>query len=133
MPRKKAETIAKERAERDMQDIVRLILASPVKKGPVKDIGELTSLEAMMKANTDVRTRIWIRVAGEAMSGDLKAAELIMRQGGYEPVKETNINVKLPTIIDDMAGMVDEDTEVPILPPKKQNDNEPPMLIAEMI
>lgn len=124
---KTAEQISKERAKRDVREIAMLILDKPMKeKGVVVDIEDKGSIEALMKANTDVKTRILMRMAGAAMNGDIKAAEFIMKYSGNEPTKEANLTVNLPTIIDDM-GNLDDDLNVVIR--KKKRPEEPPKFV----
>lgn len=124
---KTAEQISKERAKRDIREIAMLILDKPMKeKGVVVDIEDKSSIEALMKANTDVKTRILMRMAGAAMNGDIKAAEFIMKYSGNEPAKEANLTVSLPTIIDDM-GNLDDDLNVVIR--KKKRPEEPPKFV----
>lgn len=124
---KTAEQISKERAKRDIREIAMLILDKPMKeKGTVVDIEDKNSIESLMKANTDVKTRILMRMAGAAMNGDIKAAEFIMKYSGNEPAKEANLTVNLPTIIDDM-GNLDDDLNVVIR--KKKKPEEPPKFI----
>ena len=124
---KTAEQISKERAKRDVREIAMLILDKPMKeKGAVVDIEDKGSIEALMKSNTDVKTRILMRMAGAAMNGDIKAAEFIMKYSGNEPAKEANLTVNLPTIIDDM-GNLDDDLNVVIR--KKKRPEEPPKFV----
>lgn len=124
---KTAEQISKERAKRDIREIAMLILDKPMKeKGTVVDIEDKNSIESLMKANTDVKTRILMRMAGAAMNGDIKAAEFIMKYSGNEPAKEANLTVNLPTIIDDM-GNLDDDLNVVVR--KKKRPEEPPKFV----
>ena len=121
MAKTKSELIATKRETRDLKEIVQLILDAPVKKrGVIKELDGDISMEELVKQNTDVKTRIFIRLAGAAMNGDIKAAELIMRYAGLEPVKETNLTVTMPTIIDDMS-LPDTNT--------KKKNIEPPMYV----
>ena len=125
-----SEQLAKARAKRDVKEIAALILDKPMKeKGAVADISDKKSIESLMKANTDVKTRILMRMAAEAMNGDIKAAEFIMKYSGNEPAKETNLNVNLPTFIDDMADL-DDDLKVTVRK-KKVKPEEPPVFVKE--
>lgn len=121
MAKSKADTIATKREKQDLKEIVQLILDAPVKKrGALARVTDDISMEELVKENTDVKTRIFIRLAGAAMNGDIKAAELIMRYAGLEPVKEANLTVTMPTIIDDMS-LPDTNT--------KKKKIEPPMYV----
>lgn len=126
---KTVEQIAKANSKRDTKEIVQLILDSPIREitddDPMLNFEDGKSFDFMKSANTDVRTRMWLRVAGEAMNGNLKASELMMRAAGEEPVKETNINVNLPTFVDDMADM-DDDLNIVVKKRKKKTKPEDP-------
>ena len=125
------EQLAKARAKRDVKEITALILDKPWKDSEkVIDINDTASIEALMSANTDVKTRIMMRMASAAMDGDIKAAEFVMKYSGNEPAKETNLNVTLPTFIDDMANM-DDDLKVTVKKRKKKvKPEEPPVQIV---
>ena len=115
-----ARRLGEERRNRDLKEIINYVLASPFKeKGKVEDANGVISLERLMKGNTDVQTRITISMAREAVKGDVKAAEFLMKYSGKEPPKEQNINMNLPNIIDDMtcratpvvAAVIEDDEE----------------------
>lgn len=127
-----AEQLAKARAKRDVKEIAQLILDKPMgETGELKDIGDITSMETLMSSNVDVKTRIMMRMAGEAMNGDIKAAEFIMKYSGNEPAKEANINVNIPTFIDDMANL-DDDLKITVKKKrKKSKTDEPPVYVVE--
>ena len=38
----------------------------------------------------------------KAMSGDIKAAEFLMKYGGFEPPKDVNVDVKTPIFVNDL-------------------------------
>ena len=124
------EQMAKARAKRDVKEIAALILDKPMRKDDVvMDVDDAESIETLMTANTDVKTRIMMRMAGAAMNGDIKAAEFVMKYSGNEPIRETNVTVSLPTIIDDMADM-DDDLKVTVKKRKKKvKPEEPPVQI----
>ena len=126
---KTAEQVDKARAKRDVQEIAKLILDKPMKDGDIIDVDDRQSIEKLMKANTDVKTRIMMRMAGQAMNGDIKAAEFIMKYSGNEPAKEANLNVMLPTIIDDMGDLDDDLNVVVKKKKKKEKPEEPPMTV----
>lgn len=133
---KTVEQIAKANIKRDTKEIVQLIMDSPIREidedNPLLDFDKEHSFDYMKTANTDVRTRMWLRVAGEAMNGNLKAAELMLKASGEEPAKETNINVNLPTFVDDL-GDLDDDLNVVIKPKRKKKvkPEDPPTFVKE--
>lgn len=101
------ETINKRLEERrrdDLKDLIRIILDSPLKdKGKVAEADGEISLSELSKKNTNVMTRIVMSMANSAARGEVKPAELLFRYGGYEPIKEQNININTPNLIDDMT------------------------------
>ena len=128
-----AEQLAKARAKRDVKEIAQLILDKPMaESGELKDVNDINSMEMLMSSNVDVKTRIMMRMAGEAMNGDIKAAEFIMKYSGNEPARETNLNVNIPTFIDDMANL-DDDLNVTVTKKKKRKSKaeEPPVYVVE--
>lgn len=93
-----------ERRREDLRDVIRIILASPLKKdGTVTYADGAMSLQQLSKHNTNVMTRIVMSTADSAARGDVKSAELLFKYGGFEPVKEQNITVNTPQLIDDMT------------------------------
>lgn len=129
------EQLERTRAKRDTKEIAQLILDKPMREDEVVvDVSDKKSIETLMKANTDVKTRIMMRMAGEAMNGDIKAAEFIMKYSGNEPAKETNVNLNIPTFVDDMAGLDDDLKEVSTVlkkKRKKKKPEEPPMYVTD--
>jgi hypothetical protein len=99
-----AEKRLDERRREDLRDVIKIILASPLKKdGTVSYADGNISLQQLSKQNTNVMTRIIMSAADSAARGDVKSAELLFKYGGYEPVKEQNITVNTPKLIDDMT------------------------------
>jgi hypothetical protein len=99
-----ARRLGEERRKRDFKEVINCVLASPFKaSGVVEEANSVKSVEALFKANTDVQTRVVLSMAREAMKGDVKAAEFLMKYSGREPPKEQNINMNLPQIVDDMT------------------------------
>ncbi len=94
---------AKEKA--DMQKLIRLVLDTPLSnKEPLVEVDGERSLEEYKKAPVDIKTRIVLQMAADAMKGDCKARQDIFKYGGFEPVKEQHLMVDTPTIIDDMSN-----------------------------
>lgn len=82
--------------------VIRAVLDCPVEDRPLMRVGKTTTYSAFRTSNVDVKTRIAVRIAGDAMNGDVKAADFLMKYGGYEPPKETTVHVELPKFIDDL-------------------------------
>lgn len=109
-------SIIKQNERRDMQELIQLILASPVGEGPLEHISGTKALSMYGKANLDVKTRILMQFAVDAMHGDKKAAEFLFKYGGYEPIKEEQRALDVPVLIED----------IPMMPPKETVQVEPP-------
>lgn len=91
--------------KQDVQGIIRAMMASPL-KGDVRDIVHLDgrrSISSLKGLSLDVQTRIIMGVLEQALSGDLRAVELLFEYGGYEPPKQQKVALEMPTIVDDMA------------------------------
>lgn len=97
--------------KRDMQRLIQLVLASPMKDGEMKKVDGEASIESFKKANTDMQSRIIINTAIDAATGDAKAREFLFKYGGFEPIKEQSISVDRPIIIDDMTLPADQESE----------------------
>lgn len=102
---------AKSREVTDMKRLIRLALSSPLADGNIFELDGITPLAAYKKRNTDVQTRIIIQQAAEAMKGDRQSAEFLMKYGGFEPPKEQNISVEVPTFLDDISFKVKKEDE----------------------
>lgn len=105
-------TVMKRNERRDMQELINLILSSPVNPGPVERITGQKALQVYSKANTDVKTRILIQFAVDAMHGDKKAAEFLFKYGGLEPREEQMAEIAAPVIINDIPMPPAEEMKV---------------------
>lgn len=112
---KDIERIRKARETTDMKRLIRLALDSPLEDGMVFEVDGSKPLKYYKSRNTDVKTRMILQVAIDAAKGDLKSAEFLMKYGGFEPPKEQNVTVELPTIIDDITAkaMVRQEAAAP--------------------
>lgn len=89
----------------DMQKLIRLVLDTPLSsKEPLVEVDGERSLEEYKKAPVDIKTRIVLQMAADAMKGDSKARQDIFKYGGFEPIKEQHLMVETPVIIDDMGA-----------------------------
>lgn len=101
---KEVEKVKKERESKDMKELIRLTLESPVnsKDADLAMPNGFYSIQSFKDKNTDVATRILIAMSMKAMSGDIKAAEFLMKYGGFEPPKEHTVDVKTPIFVNDL-------------------------------
>lgn len=88
----------------DMRRLIRAALDSPIQDGKQYELDGKTAFSSYKKKNTDVKTRMILSIAVDAMKGDRQAAEFLMKYGGFEPPKEQNVTVELPTIVDDITA-----------------------------
>lgn len=92
-----------ERAVEDTTTLIRYILASPLESGrPVRTPDPMLSLSELAKSNTTVQTRIILSIVRNAMIGDLKASEFLMKYGGLDPTRNGEVENTAPIIIDDI-------------------------------
>ena len=114
------------RRKRDAKMMIRTIMESPLKDGDVVMPDGKMSIEFLSKQNLDVQTRIYLTMAGLASSGDPKAAEFLMKYGGYTPPVEQNVTVNIPRIVNDLEFKQEEELEAleaaydVIEPPKEE-------------
>ena len=114
------------RQRRDMKMLIRLVMETPLNDGEVFEVDGKTSIKELSKKNLDVQTRIWLTMAGQAAGGDVKAAELMLKYGGYTPPVEQNVNVNIPRIVNDLEFKQEEELEAleaaydVIEPPKEE-------------
>lgn len=92
------------RREYDTKSLIRTILDSPLKGGEMYEVDGSTPLKDFKDLNTDLKTRIFLQISLEAASGDIKAAEFLMKYGALEPAREENINVHIPRFIEDVPN-----------------------------
>lgn len=112
--------VARSRRYRDTQELIRTILNTPLKEGAVFEVDGDTPMSTIAKKNTDVQTRMFMQIAGQAISGDIKSAQFLMKYGGLEPAEKQTISVELPQFIDDVtprAAAVVAPAAIAALPP----------------
>lgn len=103
--------VRKKRAKRDSKILIRAIMESPLKKGEVYEVDGETPIEVIAKQNTDIQTRMLLKIAGQAANGDIKAADFLMKYGGYTPPVEQNVTLNVPRIVDDISELEEDDND----------------------
>lgn len=89
---------------KDVQRIIGLMMASPMTKGDVQEFdGIKPFLEMTEKGNLTLGSKILANIAKQAHNGDVKSAELLLKYGGFTPAVETQVEVTLPTFVDDVT------------------------------
>lgn len=101
---KKIEKELAKRKEQDFQEIVSLVLKSPIRRDvPIEYADGSISMDELSRMNTDVQTRIISQMAYNAGMGDVKAAQFLMDYGGLKPVQKQEITLDVPQLVDDMT------------------------------
>lgn len=91
-----------------LKEIVMIVMNSPIGEGvPVKLDGRM-SMMSLMDKNLDVQTGIAVRMANQALGGDVKSADWLVKMGGMEPIKEQKITVDLPTFYSNMDELPED-------------------------
>lgn len=91
-----------------LKEIVTIVMNSPIGEGvPVKLDGRM-SMMSLMDKNLDVQTGIAVRMANQALGGDVKSADWLVKMGGMEPIKEQKITVDLPTFYSNMDELPED-------------------------
>ena len=98
----------RKRSRADLQKIIGLVLDSPLNEGEMEEIRGDISVQTLATMNTDLKSRIILRMALGAANGDLKSAEFLMKYGGYTPPSESEVTMDVPRIIDDIGTDEDE-------------------------
>lgn len=93
------------RREQTLKEVVALVMKSPISDAQVSYLDGVTPMSALKSMNVDVQTAIVARFANQAMGGDVKSFEVLMKAGGLEPPKEQKITVDLPTFYTGMDDL----------------------------
>ena len=92
------------RKEQDFQEIVALVLKSPIRRDvPMQYADGTLSMDELSHMNTDVQTRIIAQMAYNAGMGDVKAAQFLMDYGGLKPAQRQEVTLDIPQLVDDMT------------------------------
>lgn len=100
------------RREYDTKTLIQTIMNSPLKEGKVYEIDGETPLKEYRDANTDLKTRMFLQIGLEAAGGDIKAAEFIMKHGGFDPVKEEKITIDIPRFSNNIPNPLEDEETV---------------------
>jgi len=91
-------------SQRDVTDIIRAIMMSPVssKLGTdIIDVDGTRPIDTLKGKPLDVQTAMLLGVTSKALkTTDLKCIELLLKYGGYEPPKQQQVTVDLPEFVD---------------------------------
>lgn len=103
-PKRQLEAEEKARRKQDLQDVIDIIMHSPLKKGDVLKLSPDSPipLSELKGKNIEMQTAMVLSMASGAVGGDVKKAEWLCKYGGYEPVKESKVQVESVTFVDDI-------------------------------
>ncbi len=121
-PESRAKADATRKARKEVKEIIRMIMGSPVTDKEMNYVDGRLSIEHFKGKNTDAQTRIILQMTLSALRGNQNAAEFLMKYGGYEPPKTQNINIDRPTIIDDFVETPKTKEKKPRSSPKDPAD-----------
>lgn len=99
-----AKKIRNNGVRKDVCDIIRCIMASPVSskyEGECVEVDGVRPLDKFKNKPLDVQTMMLLGVTSKALKEtDLKCVELLLKYGGYEPPKQQQVSIDLPEFID---------------------------------
>ena len=92
------------RRRQDLQDVIDLIMHSPLKKGEIIRLSAENPipLSSLKGENVEAQTAMALSMMSGAIGGDVKKADWVCKYGGYEPVKETKLQIDSVTFVDDI-------------------------------
>ena len=96
------------RRRKDLKTIIDIVLHTPVAEGALVDLDGTIPMSQMKDKTVDVQSAIVLRMANQAVKGDIKSAEWIGKYGGLEPVREQKVTMELPTFVVNEAQLPDE-------------------------
>ena len=113
------------RKEQDFQEIVGLVLKSPIRRDvPVQYADGSMSMDELSHMNTDVQTRIIAQMAYNAGTGDVKAAQFLMDYGGLKPVQKQEVTLDIPQLLDDITNRATPVPPSPLASGEVEEDGE---------
>ena len=83
------------RTRKKMREATELVLKTTLKRGDIKDVEGILSLEEAQTANLDVQTAIIIAMAKKALLGDVQAAIYLRDTVGDKPSDKVEIDQSL--------------------------------------
>lgn len=115
------ETAHTANVKRDVKSIINAIMESPVSDKLGKEVVHVDGKNGISwykGKSLDVQTTLLLKITDTALkTGDVKTAEFLMKYGGYEPPKQQQVTLDLPTFINDMPSpmsrQVEETRDVP--------------------
>jgi hypothetical protein len=91
-----------------LKDVISIMMRSPIGTGdPVRLDGKM-SMKSLKDKSLDVQTAIAVRMANQALNGDVKSAEWLVKMGGMEPIKEQRISLDMPVFYSNPDELPDD-------------------------
>lgn len=96
------------RRRKDLKTIIDIVMHTPVSEGTMLDLDGTVPMSQMKGKTIDVQSAIVLRIANQAVKGDIKSADWLGKYGGLEPPKEQKVTMQLPTFYSDMNALPDD-------------------------
>lgn len=110
----------------DIYEIIRCIMASPVSSKYAEEVMKVdgkTAIDQFKGKSLDVQTMMMLGVTSKALKNvDLKCIELLLKYGGYEPPKRSQVSLELPEFVDSFEIRAAQ-AAASALPPAESHDN----------
>lgn len=84
---------------RELKEVIDIVMHSPLTEQQLTELDGTIPMSQLRGLNLDVQTAITVRMANQAVGGDIKSAEWLGKYGGLEPIREQKITVDLPVFV----------------------------------
>ena len=84
------------RRRKDLKTIIDIVMHTPLNEQEVVELDESLPVSALKGKNVDVQSAIVLRIASQAVGGDIKSADWLGKYGGLEPPKEQKVSLDMP-------------------------------------
>ena len=113
-----------ERRAVGLQEVIRLIMDSPLKQGEIVKLSQDNPipLKDLKGANVEAKVAVVMAQVKEAVGGNVKSAEWLCKYAGWEPVKESKVSVESVTFVDDIPRPALEPVVTAIAESVKEDD-----------
>lgn len=98
----------KARRKKDLKEIIDIVMHSPLTEQQLTDLDGTIPMSQLRGLNLDVQTAITVRIANQAVGGDIKSAEWLGKYGGLEPIREQKVTLDLPILYSNMDELPED-------------------------
>ena len=103
-PAKREEAKIHSMQRQNLRDVIDIVLHSPMTDKELNQLDGTTPMSKLKGMNIDVQTAIVIKLAQQAVNGDVKSIDLLGKYGGLEPAKKLEADIAMPQFIDDIPS-----------------------------